>query len=69
MRVGPVIQKVRRGELLAMTDKEAAQACRSLFDFALSASSYQERKTSGFVEQQCLFLKLRLRNPRIQSNP
>lgn len=62
-RVGPLLEKIRHDELRAMTDEEAAQACRTLFDFAFSSPSYQERRTCGFVEQQRLFLKLRLRQP------
>ncbi|HEV3417105.1 MAG TPA: hypothetical protein VG056_09840 [Pirellulales bacterium] len=60
-RVGPILEKVRHDELRAMTDEQAARACESLFEFALAAPSYQVRKTSGFVEQQRLFLKLRTR--------
>ena len=62
-RVGPLLEKIRDNELRAMTDEEAAQACRTLFDFALSSPSYQERTTCGFIEQQRLFSKLRSRRP------
>ena len=58
-RVGPILEKIRHDELRAMTDEESAQACIDLFEFAVSSPSYQERKTSGFVEQQRLFMKLR----------
>ncbi len=57
-RVGPILEKIRRDELRAMTEEESAQACIDLFEFAVSSPTYQERKTSGFVEQQRLFKKL-----------
>jgi hypothetical protein len=62
-RVGPILEKVRHDELRALTDEEAARACETLFEFAVSSPSYQERTTSGFVEQQRLFQKLRPKTP------
>jgi hypothetical protein len=58
-RAGPLLDAVKRKELQALTDEEAARQCVSLFEFALSSPSYKPRTTSGFVEQQRLFLKLR----------
>jgi hypothetical protein len=62
-RVGPLLERVRHDELRALTDEEAASACETLFEFAISSPSYQERITSGFVEQQRLFQKLRTNKP------
>jgi hypothetical protein len=58
-RIGPILEKVRHDELRALTDEDTARACETLFEFAVSSPSYQVRTTSGFVEQQRLFQKLR----------
>jgi hypothetical protein len=58
-RVGPILEKIRYEELRAMSDSEAALAFRSLADFAESQPAQSPRLTSGFVEQQRLFMKLR----------
>lgn len=60
-RVGPILEKIRHDELRAMTEDEARRASDMLIEFALSTPTYQERKSSGFVEQQRLFKKLAAR--------
>ena len=57
-RVGPILEKVRHDELRAMTDEQAARAFMSLSELALDAPNPKPRMTSGFVEQQRLFLNL-----------
>lgn len=57
-RVGPLLEKVRHDELRAMTDEDARQAFQTLAEFACEVNHPQPRTSSGFVEQQRLFLKL-----------
>ena len=57
-RVGPILEEIRHAELCRMTDQEAAEAIGILSEFALSCPNQQPRTTSGFVEQQRLFMKL-----------
>ena len=57
-RVGPLLDKVRHDELRAMTDEQSRRAFESLAEFACEANDVTPRTTSGFVEQQRLFLKL-----------
>ena len=56
---GPLLERVRYEELRAMTDDEAARAFESLAELACDDNHPTSRTTSGFVEQQRLFLKLR----------
>ena len=58
-QVGPLLDKIRHQELRAMTDADGAAALGMLSEFALSLPDQQTRTTSGFVEQQRLFMKLR----------
>jgi hypothetical protein len=57
-RVAPLLEKVRHDELRAMTDEEARRAFESLAELACEVNDPRARSTSGFVEQQRLFLKL-----------
>jgi hypothetical protein len=62
-RIGPVLERVRHDELRAMSEEASARAFVSLSEFALDAPHPTPRLTSGFVEQQRLFLKLRRHAP------
>ena len=57
-QVGPLLEKVRHDELRAMTDEDSRRAFQSLAEFACEVNHPKPRTTSGFVEQQRLFLKL-----------
>jgi hypothetical protein len=57
-RVGPLLEKIRHDELRAMTEEQAASAFESLAELATEVDNPTVRSTSGFVEQQRLFLKL-----------
>jgi hypothetical protein len=57
-RVGPLLEQVRRDELRALSDEQSARQLETLSEFALDAPQLRTRTTSGFVEQQRLFLKL-----------
>lgn len=58
-RAAPVLAKVRRDELGNMSDEDTARAFQSLAGFVASLPNRVPRTTSGFVEQQRLFMKLR----------
>jgi hypothetical protein len=62
-RVGPIMEKLRHEELRAMTDEQARHAFLSVADLAFKLSEWPVRTSSGFVEQQRLFLKLRKHDP------
>jgi len=57
-RVGPLLEKTRHDELRAMTDEQSRLAFATLAEFACEVNHPTPRSTSGFVEQQRLFLKL-----------
>jgi hypothetical protein len=57
-RVGPILEQIRHEELRRMTEAEAAESIGMLSEFALSCPNQETRTTSGFVEQQRLFMKL-----------
>jgi len=57
-RVGPLLEKIRHDELRAMSEEEARRAFLTLAEFACEVNHPNPRTTSGFVEQQRLFLKL-----------
>jgi hypothetical protein len=58
-RVGPILEKIRYDELRAMTEEESATSLNMLADFALNLPDQKARTTSGFVEQQRRFMKIR----------
>lgn len=58
---GEALRKVRAQELRAMTDQEAISAFEELY--ALVANEPVVRETSGLVEQQRLFARLRPPGP------
>jgi hypothetical protein len=57
-RTGSLLEKIRHEELRAMTDEQAQRAFQSVADLAFERPEWPVRKSSGFVEQQRLFLKL-----------
>ena len=58
-RVGPILEKIRHEELRGLTDEDAARVFRTLADYMDAGPRREPRTSSGFVEQQRLFLKLR----------
>ena len=58
-RAGPLLEKIRHEELRAMTDRDVQRAFQSLSGLVARMPDRRPRTTSGFVEQQRLFLKLR----------
>lgn len=58
-RVGPILEKIRHDELRAMTDEDVVRAFESLSGLLADLPARPPRSTSGFVEQQRLFSKLR----------
>ena len=57
-RAGRELARIRREELQRMTDDDVRRAVSDLFSGAW-ATDRESRKTSGLVEQQRLFAKLR----------
>ena len=57
-RVGKLLEQSRREELRALTDDRAAGTFQSLASFIDQLPARPPRTTSGFVEQQRLFLML-----------
>jgi hypothetical protein len=55
---GQALEALRRGELQAMTDDDVRRAIADLFSGPMPAD-LAPRTTSGLVEQQRLFAKLR----------
>jgi hypothetical protein len=57
-RAGRELARIRRDELERMTDDDVRRAVSDLFSGA-TATDLEPRTTSGLVEQQRLFAKLR----------
>ena len=57
-RVGPLLEKLKNDELRAMSARESAFALEAVAELATEVNAPPLRTTSGFVEQQRLFLKL-----------
>ena len=57
-RAGRELARIRRDELQRMTDDDVRRAVSDLFSDALP-TDMEPRTTSGLVEQQRLFAKLR----------
>ena len=60
-RVGPILEKVRHDELRAMTDEQSRQAFTNVCEYVQQFPRPAPRLTSGFVEQQRLFMRLLLK--------
>ena len=58
-RVGPMLTARRHQELRGMTDESTARAFHALASLVDDLSNGTVRMTSGFVEQQQLFLRMR----------
>jgi len=56
-RAGPMLERVRRRELQALGPEEVAAAIDALFDLGVFLA--RPRATTGLVEQQRLFQKVR----------
>lgn len=56
-RAGPALEAVKRSELRALRTSVALEQLKDYFDYALSRA--KKTKTSGLVEQQRIFKKLR----------
>jgi hypothetical protein len=57
-RVGPLLEQLKADELREMTLRESASRFEALAELATEINTPPLRSTSGFVEQQRLFLKL-----------
>jgi hypothetical protein len=57
-QAGAELERIRREELRRMTDDDVRRAVADLFSGA-PPSDHEPRTTSGLVEQQRLFAKLR----------
>jgi hypothetical protein len=58
-RVGPILEKARHDELRAMTHEQSLLVFQAVADLAFGSPPWPVRTTSGFVEQQRQFLKMR----------
>ncbi|HZZ27406.1 MAG TPA: hypothetical protein VFE46_05300 [Pirellulales bacterium] len=58
-RVGPLLEKIRHEELRALTDDDVVRAFESLSGLLADLPPRPPRASSGFIEQQRLFQKLR----------
>jgi hypothetical protein len=58
-RVGPLLEKFRHEELRAMTDADVVRAFDALSGFVAELPPEVSRPSSGFVQQQQRFAKLR----------
>lgn len=57
-RAGRELERIRREELVRMTDDDVRRAISDLFS-GVSVTDQEPNTTSGLVEQQRLFAKLR----------
>ena len=58
-RAGPELERIRHEELRRMTEEDSRRAFISLCEYAALHGENTPRPTSGLVEQQRKFMKLR----------